>query len=172
MALDDGGGDGEPETGAALLQLGGEEGLSDVIQILTGDAAAAVPHGDDDQPPRRVIIADHHDLFPRRGESFQGVQDDVDQDLPQLLAAKPDCATWKELGAACFACGSCAISCPTCTCYDIYDKPDLDGQGGTRHRRWDTCLFRDFDRIAGEHHFRTDRAERVKNRFLDRKSVV
>ena len=43
MALDDGGGDGEAEAGPPLLQLGGEEGFGDAVEILMGDAAAAIP---------------------------------------------------------------------------------------------------------------------------------
>ncbi|MBF0445161.1 MAG: 4Fe-4S dicluster domain-containing protein [Magnetococcales bacterium] len=91
-------------------------------------------------------------------------------DLSQIMEANPDCAVWDELGAACFACGACTMVCPTCTCYDIFDRVELDGSG-RRCRQWDSCLFRDFDRIAGEVHFRSDRSDRVKNRFFHKEVV-
>ncbi len=86
-------------------------------------------------------------------------------DLPQILEVQSECETWRDIGGACFACGACSMVCPTCTCFDILDKPDLSGQGGVRVRRWDSCLFRDFDRVAGDHHFRRRRSERVRNRY-------
>lgn len=87
-------------------------------------------------------------------------------DLAQVMQANPDCAAWEALGDACFACGACTNVCPTCTCYDIFDRTDLSGTCGQRCRRWDSCLFRDFTRVAGEHHFRPKRSDRVKNRFF------
>ncbi|ABK43400.1 4Fe-4S ferredoxin, iron-sulfur binding domain protein [Magnetococcus marinus MC-1] len=86
-------------------------------------------------------------------------------DLPQVLEVKQDCAVWGEIAQTCFTCGACSMVCPTCTCYDMLDRLELNGECGTRCRTWSSCLFRDFDRGAGDHHFRRDRGDRVKNRY-------
>ena len=111
-----------------------------------------------DDDDRRAWLA----LLDRRRDAFS-LHLDV-HDLPQVLETQTDAPVWRQLGAACFACGACSMVCPTCTCYDLFDRVGLDG-AGERCRRWDSCLFRDFDRVAGNHHFRTDRGDRVRNRY-------
>ncbi len=125
-----------------------------------------------------------HDLIHLRRELFHPVSDPDEReylrllerrrglfttelevsDLPQVLETQQESPVWHELGAVCFACGACSMVCPTCTCYDLFDRPDLSGCG-SRCRRWDSCMFRDFDRGAGDHHFRARRGDRVRNRY-------
>ncbi|OIO60956.1 MAG: hypothetical protein COX57_06045 [Alphaproteobacteria bacterium CG_4_10_14_0_2_um_filter_63_37] len=84
--------------------------------------------------------------------------------LPQVLDMACDTPAWEALGAACFACAACTFVCPTCTCYRFTEQLNLD-DSGERCREWDSCLLRDFDRVAGDHHLRPERADRVKNRY-------
>ncbi|WP_085442333.1 4Fe-4S dicluster domain-containing protein [Magnetofaba australis] len=73
--------------------------------------------------------------------------------------------SWREWSAACFTCGACAMVCPTCVCTTQEEHPSLDGASGERVRRWSACLYQNYDRAAGEHHFRNERMERARNRF-------
>lgn len=86
-------------------------------------------------------------------------------DLPYILDIERESEVWEELGKKCLCCGSCSMVCPTCYCFNIYDRVDLDGTEGERFRQWDTCLAKDYTLVAGGHVFRKKRSDRVKNRY-------
>lgn len=85
-------------------------------------------------------------------------------DMPQIMELEFANPLWEDLGEKCLSCGSCSIVCPTCYCYDIIDQFDLKGDSGSRTRRWDSCLFKEFAQVAG-FNFRQDRSTRVKLRY-------
>ncbi|MDF1538293.1 MAG: 4Fe-4S dicluster domain-containing protein [Candidatus Thorarchaeota archaeon] len=72
---------------------------------------------------------------------------------------------WDELGELCMNCGSCALVCPTCYCFDVKDNLDLTLTNVERTRKWDTCLYYDFATVAGNHNFRSHPPSRLKYRF-------
>ncbi len=72
---------------------------------------------------------------------------------------------WEELGKLCMNCGSCALVCPTCYCFDVRDNLDLSLSKVERTRKWDTCLYYDFAKVAGNHNFRGHPPSRLKYRF-------
>lgn len=72
---------------------------------------------------------------------------------------------WTELGNRCQSCSACASVCPTCFCFDIYDRLDPDGKNGSRIRSWDACTSPEFALVAGGHNFRGDNRRRVRHRF-------
>ncbi|TFG12320.1 hypothetical protein EU537_09710 [Candidatus Thorarchaeota archaeon] len=76
-----------------------------------------------------------------------------------------DSPLWEELGEECMNCGSCALVCPTCYCFDVRDELDLSLQNGERKRKWDTCLYYDFALVAGNHNFREEPPVRNKYRI-------
>ena len=51
---------------------------------------------------------------------------------------------WEELGQKCFSCGSYTMVCPTCVCFHVRDKIQLDLKEGERYRSWDSCMFDGF----------------------------
>lgn len=87
-------------------------------------------------------------------------------DLPEILEMEYDSPQWKELGERCLGCGACSMICPTCYCFNVADEIALGTAGGVRKRTWDSCLFEDYALVAGGHNFRTNRAMRVKLRYL------
>ena len=72
---------------------------------------------------------------------------------------------WEDLGKICMNCGSCALVCPTCYCFDVRDNIDLSISNVERTRKWDTCLYYDFATVAGNHNFRSHPPSRLKYRF-------
>lgn len=86
--------------------------------------------------------------------------------LPQILELEYDSRVWKEAGDKCLSCGTCSSVCPTCYCYDLFDRLNLDAASGSRVRRWDSCLFREHALVAGGHNFREGRDSRMKNRYF------
>jgi len=77
---------------------------------------------------------------------------------------------WTDLAKDCFSCGSCNIVCPTCYCFDVQDRWNLDQVSGTRHRTWDACLTNDFSKVSlgagGSENFRERRGQRFRHRMM------
>jgi len=71
----------------------------------------------------------------------------------------------KVVSEKCLSCQRCTTMCPTCMCFDIYDKTNPDLETGTRERTWDSCHSKEFTRVAGDHYFRPDRVARFKHRI-------
>jgi sulfhydrogenase subunit beta (sulfur reductase) len=108
-------------------------------------------------------IEDYIERRNKRAKSFKTTLDT--SDLPYILELERESEVWEELGKKCLCCGSCSMVCPTCYCFNMYDRVNLDGTSGERFRQWDTCLAKDYTLVAGGHVFRKNRAERVKNRY-------
>jgi sulfhydrogenase subunit beta (sulfur reductase) len=86
--------------------------------------------------------------------------------LPELLDASYDSLLWDAVSRRCFSCGTCTNVCPTCYCFDIQDKLNLDVCSGVRRRQWDSCQLRSFAEVAGGENFREHRASRVRHRMF------
>ena len=70
---------------------------------------------------------------------------------------------WKKLSESCLGCGTCTFVCPTCQCYDIKDFDT--GNGVTRFRCWDSCMYSEFTKMsAGQP--RLTQLERFRQRFM------
>ena len=70
----------------------------------------------------------------------------------------------------CLSCGSCNLVCPTCYCFDVTDRLQLNLKDGKRFRRWDSCQLDSFAAVATGENFRTERKNRLKHR-LNRKCL-
>jgi ferredoxin len=68
-----------------------------------------------------------------------------------------------RIAAKCICCGGCLYVCPTCTCFNVYDKGTE--KEGTRSRNWDTCVFEGYTREASGHNPRKDIRTRTIRRF-------
>ncbi|MFH1770639.1 MAG: 4Fe-4S dicluster domain-containing protein [archaeon] len=72
---------------------------------------------------------------------------------------------WEKDSEQCVSCQRCTILCPTCYCFDMYDKVNSKGDG-ERNRKIDSCHSKDFTRVAGDHVFRDERLKRYRHRVL------
>ena len=71
---------------------------------------------------------------------------------------------WEEVQFACINCGVCTFVCPTCWCFDIQDEV-LKGKG-LRLRNWDSCMFTLFTLHGSGHNPRSQKLQRVRQRFM------
>ena len=71
---------------------------------------------------------------------------------------------WDEVQFACINCGVCTFVCPTCWCFDIQDEV-LKGKG-LRLRNWDSCMFTLFTLHGSGHNPRSQKLQRVRQRFM------
>ncbi|MBI5622972.1 MAG: 4Fe-4S dicluster domain-containing protein [Elusimicrobia bacterium] len=83
---------------------------------------------------------------------------------------------WNGLAEDCFSCGSCNTVCPTCYCFDVQDRWNLDQKSGTRTRYWDACLAEDFSKVTlganASENFRETKGERFRHRFMRKASYL
>jgi sulfhydrogenase subunit beta (sulfur reductase) len=66
-----------------------------------------------------------------------------------LLEDKVPDEFWLSISNRCIACTSCNLACPTCTCFDVFDR-EIDGKIH-RWRVWDSCQLDGFMREASGH---------------------
>jgi ferredoxin len=66
-----------------------------------------------------------------------------------LLEDKVPEAFWEQLANRCIACTTCNLVCPTCTCFDVFDRKADDRD--ERWRMWDSCQLDGFMREASGH---------------------
>lgn len=71
---------------------------------------------------------------------------------------------WESLSANCLSCCTCTFVCPTCHCYDIRDYK-VDEQHTQRYRCWDSCMHRDFTKMAAANPRKTKLA-RFRQRYM------
>lgn len=71
---------------------------------------------------------------------------------------------WEELAANCLNCCACTFVCPTCHCYDIRDYKVDEGHT-ERYRCWDSCMNRDFTKMASGNPRKT-KTERFRQRYM------
>ncbi len=75
-----------------------------------------------------------------------------------------DAPFWDEVAFACINCGTCTFLCPTCWCFDIQDE--VYKKEGDRIRNWDSCMFALFTLHASGHNPRSEKVQRVRQRFM------
>ena len=71
---------------------------------------------------------------------------------------------WDDIAFACINCGTCTFLCPTCWCFDIQDE--VAQEQGDRIRNWDSCMFPLFTLHASGHNPRSEKVQRVRQRFM------
>jgi len=147
-------------------------GDSYVAQAATekGEALLEKANGtdasDDDLQNRQEIwenskkVLNKHDLKCDKG------------DLGNLLSQAYDHKVWEERAKTCFGCGSCNQVCPTCYCFNVCDDVSWDLKTGSRDRSWDGCLLNGFTKVAGEHEFRNNKADRFRHRLYRKAKYV
>ncbi len=71
---------------------------------------------------------------------------------------------WEDVAFACINCGTCTFLCPTCWCFDIQDE--VYQKIGDRIRNWDSCMFPLFTLHGSGHNPRSQKFQRVRQRFM------
>jgi len=135
-------------------------------------------------PKGEALLAygDFRDATAAQADEARGVNESVMGTCPERLDYDSEAiaekvresfgneAMWDELAEDCFSCGSCNTVCPTCYCFDVRDKWNVDQVSGARTRYWDACLTRDFASVTqagGEtENFREHHQARFRHRFM------
>lgn len=106
----------------------------------------------------------------QRAEVAQLVEQNLKRfDVPRedkfagIIARNHASPIWQDEAKTCVECGACTQICPTCHCFLLYDQKDE--QGMARLRVWDSCLLKDYARVAGGANPRKQLWMRLRNRF-------
>jgi len=70
---------------------------------------------------------------------------------------------YSDFSRRCISCGGCLYVCPTCTCFNVYDRSK--GTRGRRVRNWDTCIFSGYTREASGYNPRAEKELRTARRY-------
>lgn len=103
--------------------------------------------------------------FRRRAEASQQTRLDLERVRRIIRSGAEPEGFWERVADRCLMCGGCAYVCPTCTCYNIVDRP-VSEAGGVRQRLWDTCVLGGFTREASGHNPRGRQSLRCAHRYL------
>ena len=85
------------------------------------------------------------------------------EELEGAVQRNYDAPLWADEAGRCVECGACNTICPTCHCFFLCDQKDEDRMA--RFRLWDSCLLKDFARVAGGANPRSRLWMRLRNRF-------
>ena len=106
----------------------------------------------------------------RRAEVIRRVQENISRNevplqerLEGIIEKNYEAELWAEEAQTCVECGACNTICPTCHCFLLYDQ--LDQEKMARLRVWDSCLLKNFARVAGGANPRSQLWMRLRNRF-------
>ena len=99
------------------------------------------------------------------GEAFEAQPRVEMRNLPNLMDLEYASPIWKEWGEKCLSCGSCAMVCPTCYCYDVKEQITMDFSESVKLKKLYSCNLPDFALVAGGHNFRPKRERRLMYRY-------
>lgn len=146
-----------PTSKGCVIEAGSERGeklLKNVEQVL--------------EPADESIIQERD---KNRAELTQRVRDQAAEkglqpgtDLKQAIQKTLESGLWDEFAKDCVECGACNFVCCTCHCFLLADGTSKN-KTPARVKQWDSCLYRNFARVAGGANPRNHRAERLYNRF-------
>ena len=69
--------------------------------------------------------------------------------LKDQLLSNLESPYWQEIANRCLSCTSCTQGCPTCFCWDIFDRTLLPGDTVIRERIGDSCFNPDYSYVFG-----------------------
>ncbi|MCP4340773.1 MAG: hypothetical protein GY799_18260 [Desulfobulbaceae bacterium] len=110
----------------------------------------------------------------RREEQRQQLRKEVEEKMTQsntpeegmlegIIEKNFDSPLWEEEAQTCVECAACNMICPTCHCFLLYDQQKEDMMA--RFRIWDSCMLKNFSRVAGGANPRPHLWMRLRNRF-------
>ncbi|MDH5719532.1 MAG: 4Fe-4S dicluster domain-containing protein [Spirochaetia bacterium] len=85
--------------------------------------------------------------------------------MANLMDLEFESDVWQKWGDKCLSCGSCAMVCPTCYCYNVCEKIDLSLRKSSKEKMLYSCNLIDFAEVAGGHNFREKSSSRLKYRY-------
>lgn len=151
-------------TDAQLIDLGDrylcETFTPEGEALFSGYRNLLLPAQEEDRARKTEIVETVDRRFTRRSYMAMGVKRMSMNTVSEEI--------WERFGDRCISCGSCTYVCPTCSCFNVFDR--TTPEGGARIRTWDSCNYSGFTREASGHNPRQHPSERLKRRFFHKLS--
>jgi len=139
-----------------LVDAGSEKG-----QRLMDDNASLFQETSPESIAKRDKI--RQDVVAAVEKNLSDNQVPVQEKFKGIIEKNYESGIWEEEAATCVECGACNTICPTCHCFFLFDQKKDDQM--TRTRLWDSCLLKNFARVAGGANPRPTLWMRLRNRF-------
>ena len=123
-------------------------------KLLTGIKGEALPAGALDQAA----------ALQKQAEKSMTTQFQASELAGKSMMELFNAPFWDEIQFSCINCGTCTFLCPTCWCFDVQDEVH-EGRGD-RIRIWDSCMYPLFTFHGSGHNPRTQKLQRVRQRFM------
>lgn len=152
--------------GGEFLKISG--GKCDIELVCDGDRYIVLSYSEKGRDLEKRMSASCEvkdiEFLKRLSENLPGDDLKTIQKASELILAEkvPD-AFWTEIGDRCIACTSCNYACPTCTCFEVYDRVCQDTT--VRERMWDSCQLDGFMREASGHNPMGTEGARTRRRI-------
>ncbi|MBD3271318.1 MAG: hypothetical protein GF384_02120 [Elusimicrobia bacterium] len=145
-----------PISGGYIVQTGSEKGKK-TLESNTSLFSNASPDANREQTDQRSRVTE----AVNRNCSTHRVphQDSLNGAMMRNYESK----IWEDEAKTCVECGACNSICPTCHCFLLYDRKNEATMA--RYRIWDSCMLKDFARVAGGANPRSKLWMRLRNRF-------
>lgn len=146
-----------PAAGGYVLESGSDRGrvlLDSYRPALSAPSAEALQQREQRRQTMYQRVADQaagHGLKPGK-------------DLRGAIVRSAEADFWNRFAEDCVECGACNFICCTCHCFLLRDGRS-PAEVPERVKQWDSCLHKNFARVAGGANPRAHRAERLYNRF-------
>jgi ferredoxin len=134
-----------------------------VAEVVTAWGAEALDQTGIKVPPTEAMIEKALALQGKAERSLETLL--PTESLKQRnLTALFNATFWDEVQFSCINCGVCTFVCPTCWCFDVQDE--VRKKEGVRLRNWDACMFPLFTHHGSGHNPRSQKLQRVRQRFM------
>jgi len=142
--------------GGFLVETGSDKG-----KALVEKWAGLFSEAQDDLIKQRDAM--RTDVAGRVEENIKAREVPDESKLKGVIEKRYESKIWEDEAKTCVECGSCNTICPTCHCFLLYDQKGEKGMA--RLRMWDSCMIKDFARVAGGANPRAKLWMRLRNRF-------
>jgi sulfhydrogenase subunit beta (sulfur reductase) len=146
-----------PVDGGYVVESGSDRGQA-LLDVFRPALSAATDNALQQREQRRQA------MYKRVAEQAAGHGLKPGMDLRTAIAKSEEADFWKVFAEDCVECGACNFICCTCHCFLLRDGRSPD-QVPERLKQWDSCLHKNFARVAGGANPRAHRVERLYNRF-------
>ena len=112
-----------------------------------------------DEEVRREILNKVKDELMRQNSGLEL------EKILENLENKFDDDIWTAVARRCLTCGACTMVCPTCHCFSVIDRSNLEVLAGVRVLVWDSCHYEAFSEMAGGFNVRAEKKSRCRHRI-------
>lgn len=114
--------------------------------------------------PKKSDYEDQYEIILNSRSKFEK-RINLENARQTILSGRISDRFWDWVARRCFECGGCVYECPLCTCFNVLDRLESDGNG-VRFRIWDPCMLKGFTRMAGNIYPSENKGVRIKQWYF------